>query len=102
MPFAFEEEFAAGEEGEETEGEAEFEEGACEEAEEEFDEGKLSAGEVKEVCEEEKSSEHQATTHPHQGKTRHRHPHKKACRHRAAAGRWHCPHRSHLSQTLSS
>ncbi len=50
-PLAFEEEFAAEEEGEE--GEVEFEEGACEEAEEEFDEGELSAGEVKEICEEE-------------------------------------------------
>jgi hypothetical protein len=50
-PLAFEEEFAAEEEGEEDE--AEFEEGACEEAEEEFDEGELSAGEVKEICEEE-------------------------------------------------
>lgn len=51
-PLAFEEEFAAEEEGEESEG-SEFEEGACEEAEEEFDEGELSAGEVKEICEEE-------------------------------------------------
>lgn len=49
-PFAFEEEFEAEEEGEE---EGEFEEGACETAEEEFEEGELSAGEVKEICEEE-------------------------------------------------
>ena len=50
-PLAFEEEFEAEEEGGESE--VEIEEGACEEAEEEFDEGELSAGEVKEICEEE-------------------------------------------------
>jgi len=92
-PLVFEEEFAAEEEGEEDEGEFEIEEGACEEAEEEFDEGELSGAEVKEICEEEKSSEHQATAHPHQGKAKHRHPHKKACRQRATAGKRHCPHR---------
>ncbi len=52
-PLAFEEEFAAEDEGEEDESEGEIEEGACEEAEEEFDEGELNAGEVKEICEEE-------------------------------------------------
>jgi hypothetical protein len=92
-PLAFEEEFAADEEGEE--GEGEFEEGACEEAEEEFEESELDAAEVGEICEKEKSSEHQAPTRPQHGKTKHRHPHKKACRHRAAAGKRHCPHRSH-------
>jgi len=56
-PFAFEEEFAAEEEGEESEG-GELEEGACEEAEEEFEEGELSAGEVKEICEEEAAERH--------------------------------------------
>lgn len=49
---AFEEEFAAEEEGEEGEV-SEFEAGACEEAEEEFDEGELDATEVKEICAEE-------------------------------------------------
>lgn len=48
-PLAFEEEFVAEDEGEESEG-GEFEAGACEEAEEEFDEGELSGAEVKEIC----------------------------------------------------
>ncbi len=61
-PLAFEEEFAGEEEGEE--GEEEFEEGACEEAEEEFDEGELSAGEVKEICEEEAAERRKKAANP--------------------------------------
>jgi hypothetical protein len=63
-PFAFEEEFAGEESGEEGEGEGEFEEGACEEAEEEFDEGELSAGEVKEICEEEAAERRKKAASP--------------------------------------
>jgi hypothetical protein len=61
-PLAFEEELEGQEEGEE--GEAEFEEGACEEAEEEFDEGELSAGEVKEICEEEAAERRKKAASP--------------------------------------
>lgn len=59
-PLAFEEEFAAEEEGEEVE----VEEGACEDAEEELDEGELSAGEVKETCEEEAAERRKAAANP--------------------------------------
>lgn len=58
-PLAFEEEFAG-----EEEDEAEFEEGACKEAEEEFDEGELSAGEVKEICEEEAAERRKKAANP--------------------------------------
>ncbi len=61
-PLAFEEEFAAEEEG--GEDEIEFEEGACEEAEEEFEEGELSAGEVKEICEEEDAERRKKAASP--------------------------------------
>jgi hypothetical protein len=62
-PLAFEEEFAAEEEGEESEG-GELEEGACEEAEEEFDEGELDASEVKEICEEEAAERRKKAADP--------------------------------------
>ncbi len=61
-PLAFEEEGADEEEG--GEGEEEFEEGACEEAEEEFEEGELSAGEVKEICEEEAAERRKKAANP--------------------------------------
>lgn len=61
-PLAFEEEFAADEEGEEDVGE--LAEGACEEAEEEFDEGELSAAEVKEICEEEVAERRKKAANP--------------------------------------
>lgn len=61
-PLAFEEEGAGEEEGEE--GEEGFEEGACEEAEEELDEGELSAGEVKEICEEEAAERRKKAASP--------------------------------------
>lgn len=62
-PLVFEEEFAGEESGDEDEGEFE-EEGACEEAEEEFDEGELTAGEVKEICEEEAAERRKKATSP--------------------------------------
>lgn len=61
-PLVFEEELAGEEESEEAE--AEFDEGACEEAEEELDEGELSAGEVKEICEEEAAERRKKAANP--------------------------------------
>lgn len=84
-PLAFEEELEA----EEDEGEEEGEETSCEEAEEEFEEGELDATEMKEICEEEKSSDREIATHPQHSKAKHhRHKHKKACGHKR-----HCSHR---------
>ena len=62
-PLAFEEEFAAEEDGDE-EGEDEFEEADCEEAEEEFEEGELSGTEVKEICDEAAAESRKKTAGP--------------------------------------